>query len=142
VTNNGPRQARNVVVSVRITPWVGTEFVYPNDWTAVDANHVSPTPVTATFASIPAGGTATAKFTISTTQVETLWGWSSGMSWHPCLLAAVNADNDYAFGTASVAGEGIQVRRNNLAQRNLSVVNVVASAAVAFSLLGRQPAQC
>jgi hypothetical protein len=135
VTNNGPRQARNVVVSVRITPWVGLEFVYPNDWTVVDANHVSPTPVTAMFASIPAGGTAIAKFTISATQVETLWGWISGMSWHPCLLAAVNADNDYAFATASVTGGGIQVRRNNLAQRNLSVIDVLASAAVTFPLL-------
>jgi subtilisin family serine protease len=135
VTNNGPREARNVVVSARITPYVGLEFVYPTDWTAVDANHVSPTPVTATFAAIPAGGTAMSKFTISAAQVEALWGWISGMSWHPCLLARVTTDNDYAFATVSTTGAGLVVRRNNLAQRNLSVINVLAGASVAFPLL-------
>lgn len=135
VTNNGPRDARNVVVSARITPYVGLEFVYPADWTTVDATHVSPTPVNASFASIPSGGSATAKFTISSVQVETLWGWISGMHWHPCMLAMVNADNDYAFATSSTAGGGLVVRRNNLAQRNLSVIDVLASAAVTFPFL-------
>jgi subtilisin family serine protease len=135
VTNNGSRDARNVVVSARITPYVGLEFVYPTDWTANDATHVSPTPVTATFASIPAGGSAMAKFTISSAQVDSLWGWISGMNWHPCLLASVNADNDYAFAAASLTGGGLVVRRNNLAQRNLSVIDVLASTAVTFPLL-------
>jgi hypothetical protein len=135
VTNNGPRDARNVVVSARITPYVGLEFVYPVDWTDVDANHVSPTPVTSTFASIPAGGSAIAKFTISAAQVEALWGWISGMNWHPCLLGAITADNDYAFASASVTGSGLIVRRNNLAQRNLSVIDVLATSAVAFPFL-------
>jgi hypothetical protein len=135
VTNNGPRDARNVVVSARITPYVGLEFVYPVDWTDVDANHVSPTPVTSSFATIPAGGSAMAKFTISAAQVEALWGWISGMNWHPCLLGAITADNDYAFASASVTGSALIVRRNNLAQRNLSVIDVLASAAVTFPFL-------
>jgi Subtilase family len=138
-TNNGPRDARNVVVNARITPYVGSEFVYPTDWTTVDANHVSPTPVTATFASIAAGTSATAKFTISSTQVDTLWGWISGMNWHPCLLASVTSDNDYAFASASVSGSALVVRRNNLAQRNLSVIDVLATAAVAFPFLAGHP---
>ena len=135
VTNNGPREARNVTVSARITPYVGLEFVYPTDWTSVDATHVAPTPVTATFPSIPAGGSAIAKFTISSSQVDTLWGWISGMSWHPCLLAMVNADNDYAFATVSTAGGGLVVRRNNLAQRNLSVIDVLSATTLAFPFL-------
>lgn len=135
VTNNGPRDAHNVVVNARITPYVGLEFVYPADWTAIDATHVSPTPVTATFATIPAGGSAIAKFTISSTQVEDLWGWISSHPWHPCLLASVNADNDYAFATSNLSGGGIVVRRNNLAQRNLSVIDVLASASATFPFL-------
>jgi hypothetical protein len=55
VTNQGPREARNVTVSARLTPFVGTQFVYPHDWTAVDATHLSPAPVAASFATIPAG---------------------------------------------------------------------------------------
>jgi len=135
VTNNGPREARNVVVSARITPYVGLEFVYPTDWTAIDANHVSPTPVTAMFPSIAAGSSAMAKFTISSAQVDTLWGWIAGMNWHPCLLAVVTSDNDYAFTTASTSGSGLVVRRNNLAQRNLSVIDVLAAASVTFPFL-------
>ncbi|HBL14509.1 MAG TPA: hypothetical protein DD379_24600 [Cyanobacteria bacterium UBA11162] len=135
VTNNGPTDARNVVVNARITPFVGTQFVYPADWTLIDATHISPTPVTATFATIPAGSSAIAKFTISAAQVEELYGWTTSMPWHPCLLASVNADNDYAFATADFTGGTIVVRRNNLAQRNLSVIDVLAGAAIAFPFL-------
>jgi hypothetical protein len=99
------------------------QFVYPADWTTIDATHVSPTPVTATFATIPAGDSVIAKFTVSSAQVEDLWGWEHDHPWHPCLLAEVNADNDYAFGAASLAGSPIVVSRNNLAQRNLSLTH-------------------
>lgn len=135
VTNNGSADARNVTVGVRITPYVGLQFVYPADWTATDATHVSPTPVTAAFPSIAAGASAIAKFTISSAQVATLWGWISGMNWHPCLLAVATADNDYAFSTANTGGTSLVVRRNNLAQRNLSVIDVVAGAAVTFPFI-------
>jgi hypothetical protein len=132
VTNNGPREARNVLVNARITPWVGLQFVYPADWTLIDAMHVSPTPVTATFAAIASGASAMAKFTIASDQVETLWGWVSDHPWHPCLLASVVADNDYAFQTANLTGGSLVVRRNNLAQRNLSVIDVLANATAVF----------
>jgi len=135
VTNNGPRAAQNVAVTARITPYVGLEFVYPADWTLVDGVHVSPTPVLTTFTSVPSGGTVTAKFTISSAQVEDLWGWVSGMSWHPCLLASVSADNDYAFATANLTGGSLIVRRNNLAQRNLTVIDVLADTDAAFPFL-------
>lgn len=135
VTNNGPREARNVTVSTRITPFVGTQFVYPQDWTLVDAMHVNPTPITASFASIPAGGTAMATFRIEAAQTESLYGWQYGSSWHPCLLAQVNADNDYAFATAPLTGDPISARRNNLAQRNLSVIDVLGGAGASFPFI-------
>jgi subtilisin family serine protease len=135
VTNNGPRAAQNVAVTARITPYVGLEFVYPADWTLVNGTHVSPTPVVATFVTVPPGGTVTAKFTISSAQVQDLWGWVSGMNWHPCLLALVSADNDYAFATATLTGGNLIVRRNNLAQRNLTVIDVLADTSAAFPFL-------
>lgn len=131
VTNRGPRDARNVTVSARITPYVGLEFVYPHDWTATDATHVSPTSIAASFASIPSGASVIAKFSVSAADVELLWGWINSMNWHPCLLAQVSADNDYAWVTAST-GSSPQIKRNNIAQRNLSVINVLASASVTF----------
>jgi hypothetical protein len=135
VTNGGPREARNVMLTARITPYVGLQFVYPDDWTLIDANHVSPTAVTASFVTIPAGGSAIAKFTVSAAQVEQLWGWISGMTWHPCLLARVQSDNDYGFGTAALTGPVLSMRRNNLAQRNLSVIDVLAGATAGFPMI-------
>ena len=135
LTNNGPREARNVSVSTRITPYVGLQFVYPQDWTLMDGMHVSPAAITASFASIPAGGTVMAKFRIEAAQTETLYGWVNGSGWHPCLLAVVNADNDYAFATAPLTGDPISARRNNLAQRNLSVIDVLASARASFPFI-------
>ena len=88
---------------------------------------VAPTPVTASFPAIPPGGTVIAKFTISAIQTDTLWGWEFANPWHPCLLASVRADNDYAFASASLNGDPITVRRNNLAQRNLTVIDVLAT---------------
>jgi hypothetical protein len=134
VTNNGPNVASNVVVDVRLTAFVGLQFVI-SDWSAVDSTHVQPTPITATFASIPSGGSVIAKFSVSATQVETLWGWVSGMNWHPCMLAKVTADNDYAFASADLTGSVIVVQRNNLAQRNLTVINVLGDAAVLFPFI-------
>jgi subtilisin family serine protease len=135
VTNNGARDARNVTVSTRITPYVGLQFVYPQDWTLMDGMHVAPAPITANFASIPAGGTVMAKFRIEAAQTDTLYGWENGSGWHPCLLAVVNADNDYAFATAPLTGDPISARRNNLAQRNLSVIDVLASASASFPFI-------
>jgi hypothetical protein len=135
VTNNGPRVARNVAVNARMTPYVMLEFIYPDDWSLIDSTHISPTPITASFASIPAGGTAIAKFSISAAEVEELWGWTSSHPWHPCLLASVTSDNDYAFASVSLTGGGLVVRRNNFAQRNLSIIDVVAGATMALPFL-------
>jgi hypothetical protein len=120
VRNLGPAEARNVHVEVRVTPWVGTEFVYPTDWTIDDPLHLRPTPVEVDFAAMaPGSAPALARFTLTAAQVEVAAGWGA-RPWHPCLLGVVTADNDYAFAAAS-GGPALQTARNNLAQRNLTV---------------------
>lgn len=126
VTNNGPRDASNVVVNCRITPWVGVHFVYPQDWSLVNAMHVQPTALTNVFASVPSGSTVMARFMITAADVEVLYGWQTSNPWHPCLLASVTSDNDYAFATLAFGGNALSQRVNNLAQRNLTVIDVLA----------------
>ncbi len=41
-------------------------------------------------------------------------------------------DNDYALATAAFTANLVVTRRNNLAQRNLSVINVLEDTAAAF----------
>lgn len=132
VTNNGPNDARNVSVNIRITPYVGLQFVYPNDWTLIDGMHVNPTSLINNFASIPAGGTEIAKFSVSAAQVEDLWGWQNSNPWHPCLLAEVVSDNDFAYQSSDLSFGNIVLRKNNFAQRNLSVIDVFSSALLSF----------
>lgn len=131
VVNRGPREARNVVVNARLTPFVGTQFAYPHDWTAVDATHIAPTPIANTFAAIAVGGEQIARFSLSAAQVQLLWD----QGWHPCMVASVTADNDHAFATAPLTGSPIVVQRNNLAQRNLSVINVLAGASASLPFI-------
>jgi subtilisin family serine protease len=118
--NLGPHTARNVVVDVRLTPSTGSPFVYPADWTLVDATHLSPIPVAHIFASIPAGGSAIASYTITEHEVDLMEKWAAGGA-RPCLLGVVTADNDYAFANAP-GGPNLVAARNNLAERALTVV--------------------
>lgn len=118
--NLGPHTARNVVVDVRLTPGTGSPFVYPADWTVIDANHLRPKPVTPVFASIPAAGSVIAKFTIAEHEVDTVQKWAAGGA-RPCLLGVVTAENDYAFANAP-GGPNLVRARNNLAERALTIV--------------------
>jgi subtilisin family serine protease len=119
VTNAGPAEARNVTVNARLVPNVGTNFRH-TDWTDNDAFHLPPISDLNTFASIPAGGSAIARFTIPAAVAEGMWLWTMA-GWQPCVLAEVTAENDYAYGNASQVGPELARRRNNLAQRNLVV---------------------
>jgi subtilisin family serine protease len=133
ITNNGPNVARGVSAFLRVTPYVGLEFDY-NDWIVEDATHIVPAGAGESFASILPGHSVIAKFVLSRKQVETVWG----AGWNPSLLARVTAQNDYAFQTASLQAGGIVVRRNNLAQRNVSVISIdwgVRGRPIAFPLL-------
>jgi carboxypeptidase T len=126
VTNRGPAAANAVQVSVRAVRYPGTEFVYPQDWTTVDTDHVLPTAIVDSWVSIPSGATRVAKFSLSAAQVETLYGWQTG-GWHPCLLAEVRCCNDYT----TAAGRHVW-ESNNLAQRNISIVPTVLGSLVIF----------
>lgn len=119
VINNGPNVARGVSVFVRIVPYVGLEFTY-EDWILENATHIAPGWARASFPLVFPGESRVAAFKITRAEVEALWG----SDWHPTVLARVTAQNDYAFETASIAGEGLVFRRNNLAQRNVSVVEL------------------
>jgi subtilisin family serine protease len=119
VHNNGPKIARGVEVFVRIVPYVGLEFVYA-DWLAEDPTHIKPGWARASFPLVLPGESRIAAFKITKAEVEALWG--SG--WHPTVLAMTTAQNDYAFETAGTAGDGLVLRRNNLALRNVSVVEL------------------
>jgi subtilisin family serine protease len=133
VTNNGPGVATNVVVEARIVPYVGTEFTYPFDW-KTNPIFVSPEPLTPTFTTVLPGmaNQVIAKFRIPQADVNTLWDWSSGMSWHPCILAEVRADNDFRHvnGLPPLGGGSPTPQRNNLAQRNLTVVTTLLRSGV------------
>jgi subtilisin family serine protease len=119
VRNAGPARARAVQVAVCATPFVGLDFMYPVDWTANDALHVRPTVVDPLPFDLIAGATQIVRFTFSAAQIDDLAGWT-GSAWHPCLLGMVTSANDYAFADAPT-GASLQMPRNNLAQRNLSV---------------------
>jgi len=66
-----------------------------------------------------------AKFLLTAAQVETLWGWETADPWHPCLLAVVTSDNDYAFLNTVATGPVLPVQLNNYAQRNLTVIDMM-----------------
>jgi carboxypeptidase T len=129
VTNKGPASTRRFTVSLRAVRFPGTEFVYPFDWTTVDATHIQPATVLNSFNGVAPGASVTAKFSLSAAQVEQLWGWESGGT-HPCLLAAVDGCNDFG------SPVGVHVwENNNLAQRNISVVMAKASEAIKFAFV-------
>lgn len=136
VTNNGPAVARNVTVEARIVPFVATQFEF-DDWIADNPTHLKPSPLTpgsTTFASISPGpaGAVIAKFMITEAQVSALMSFTG----HPCLLAKAVCANDYAFVNVQPDAPGITVTRlNNLAQRNVSVVQVRSGKSVSFNFV-------
>jgi hypothetical protein len=127
VRNNGPAAAQNVQVKVRAVRFPGTEFVYPNDWTAIDATHLEPTVILNSFPTLAPTSETIAKFRLSVSQVNTLWGWQSA-GWHPCLLAEVETCNDFG------SPVGVHVwENNNLAQRNVTIMSALAAQTILFS---------
>ncbi|MEZ5318921.1 MAG: S8 family serine peptidase [Vicinamibacterales bacterium] len=139
VRNAGPAVARGVRVSLRATPWVGLEFEYPEDWMGTgDPPGVRPDVVDAGPFTLAAGEARLAEFRFTAAQIETMAGWSD-TAWHPCLLGVATATNDYAF-DAAPGGPALQMRRNNLAQRNLTVAPVALRRSARFPFVMGHPA--
>lgn len=133
VTNRGPAAAAAVDVTLRAVRYPGTEFVYPLDWTAVDADHLLPTPMVTSWGGLAPGASALAKFSLSAAQVDALWGWE-GAHYHPCLLAQAVGCDDYA------AAVGVHVwESNNLGQKNISVVDATIDSDVVFPFMVGSP---
>jgi hypothetical protein len=78
------------------------------------------------------------RFDLSATQSNLVAGWGD-MRWHPCLLAVASAENDYAFAGVP-GGRAMVMRRNNLAQRNLSVVDIARRRMIRFPFVIGHPA--
>jgi murein tripeptide amidase MpaA len=129
VANRGPVTARGLRVTARAVPFAGTEFIYPADWTTVDATHLAPTPIVDSFTMVAAGDSRVAKFSFSPAEIDVLWDWQQA-AYHPCLLAEVEGCNDYL----SPAGPHVW-ENNNLGQRNVTVALVAAGALVDFRFL-------
>ena len=137
VRNVGPAAARGVVVDVRATPWVGLEFIYPGDWVDEDVQHVRPAALDRSPFGLRPGEPAIRRFRLTAAQINELAGWAP--RYHPCLLAVATAENDYAFASAP-HGMSLQTRRNNLAQRNLSVVAMDEARSLRFPFVIGHPA--
>jgi hypothetical protein len=124
VTNRGPSIAHNVQAEVRVTPFVGLEFHYPDDWTAEDELHLRPEASSGAVI-LDAGEDAIATFTLNAADVDRAAGWEE-VRWHPCVLAGVTNLADNAFDPDRVDTRGVVRRFNNLAQRNLSVLRTTS----------------
>lgn len=127
-TNRGPRPTRQVKVGLRAAAYAGTEFRYPHDWTANDDAHLAPVPVLDAFDNVPVGATRVAKFRLLKEQSARLGDWQEA-GWHPCLLAEADCVTDY--GTPGRHSW----ESNNLAQRNVTVVNAPTRQAVRYAFL-------
>ena len=123
VRNDGPNDARNVVVNARIVPRTREPFTI-TDWRAVDPDHFL-LPPDVSLTSVPvlaAGDTVVFKLTLFS-GISTLLqaGTFAGIS-HSLLIEVV-ADNDYShLFSSSPDGTDHERRRNNLARRDLRVV--------------------
>jgi hypothetical protein len=104
VHNRGNATARSFVVGFKINTWAGTQFVYPGDWFPLTAATVG-------FDLLP----------FSSRVVKARWPQEDvpPVGTHGCLLAVVyNPDDPLA--------PGVHVwEDNNLAQRNLTIVDLV-----------------
>ncbi|MCK5238200.1 MAG: HAD hydrolase-like protein [Candidatus Thorarchaeota archaeon] len=103
VTNRGEGIARSFTVTFNVTPWAGTQFVFPQDYV----------PYIASVSGID--------LTPGTSKIVCA-KWDSDRvppnETHPCLLSAV-----YAFPDVSPAGRHVW-EHNNLAQKNLTIVDL------------------
>jgi hypothetical protein len=112
VHNKGTVTARAFVVTFNVKPWAGTEFTYPGDFvpfvSAVPGFNLAPGESTVVKAPwpremVPAAGT------------------------HACMLASVYTPTD-------VPGAGLHVwEHDNLAQKNMTIVNLLPDQSMDFS---------
>jgi hypothetical protein len=113
VRNRGAGTAGHFVATFNVKPWAGTEFLYPGDFLPAIAGAVG--------FDLPVGGTTVLKARWPEAQVPAL-------GTHACWLASV-----YTPGDPVAAGAHVW-EHNNLAQKNLTVVELVAGDSVTIPL--------
>jgi urease beta subunit len=106
VHNRGNATAGSFAVGFKIHAWGGTQFVYPGDWFPLTAAAVG--------FNLPPGGSVVVK---SRWRKEDI----PSVGTHGCLLAVAYSPHDPPTLGANVWDD------DNLAQRNLAVVNLVAN---------------
>ncbi len=134
VTNLGPAQATNVNVLATIAVDVEPSFVFPGDWTSsAPLMFDFPEALPGTPFTITVGGNVTAKFKITQIQIENLVNaFKEGMrrfeagpadpKFRLSVIAWTVSKNDHAFNKADQVGVNLIARRNNIAQRTLSIL--------------------
>ena len=112
VRNRGTATAKSFAVAFQVRPWAGTEFVYPNDFLPSLAAAVG-------FNLAPGGSTI----------VKARWPAAAvpATGTHACLLASVYTPTD-----TTPAGQHVW-DRNNLAQKNMTIVNLIAGDSIVVS---------
>jgi subtilisin family serine protease len=103
---------------------------FPDDWDAVadDADHVVAALATPWegywYEPVPSGQVVIFRLTVEAARADRFDDPAASFHGHACCLARVVACNDVAFNTASLVGYpgDVRTQRNNLTQRNLTVV--------------------
>ena len=115
VRNRGTATARAFVVTFNVKPWAGVEFTYPSDFIPYVCGTVG-------FNLAPGASTV----------VKARWPAAAvpAIGTHACLLASVYTPTD-----TTPAGQHVW-DRNNLAQKNMTIVNLIPgdSSVVSFQL--------
>jgi hypothetical protein len=140
VRNRGTAAASTVYVRAMLTHWAGLEFVYPRDFEP-STNVGAPLPnplVPGTYLigesrvdNLAAGADTIVKFTWPQALIppEFVTVGPSSVRWHPCLLVEASPhDGPAPVGAPTVAVAG----NNNIAQRNITIVNAGDADADAF----------
>jgi subtilisin family serine protease len=130
VRNRGIAAAPVVYLRAMITHWAGLEFVYPADFEP--SNNVGaplPNPLVpgtyllgeAQIDNLTSGANQIVKFTWPQALIppETIVVSGANVRWHPCLLVEASPHD----GPNPVGGLSVPVQGNNIAQRNIQIVN-------------------
>jgi murein tripeptide amidase MpaA len=134
VTNRGQAEAQDLKVRVYITSFAGTEFIHPLDWVPKNPTGGGTLAGTGTYfigevqvASLPPA---------AATVVHVKWAASlipPETNWHPCLLVEVSPNDGL-----SLKGRHVW-ENNNLAQKNITIVNAKVGKFIEFPFLFGSP---
>jgi carboxypeptidase T len=133
VRNRGTAEALNVKVRAYITTWAGTEFIHPVDW--IPKNPGGGGSITSAGTYLIGENLIATLLPTDTQIIKMKWQASlipEDVNWHPCILVEVSP-NDGPFSVGPYVWNN-----NNLAQKNITIVNASASGGKIFPfLIGR-----